>query len=113
LTAREQQFQIDAAGATADGDALTVDIAVDIAKVTQPFKEGVRSAEGFSARGRSEGIPMCATFARGERETWCERGAGHRRLELLKELAPRVSRIALLAAVLVDLNVDVIVVTGF
>jgi hypothetical protein len=46
-----------------------------------------------------------------------ERGAGHQtggtRLEPLGEIGPRVSRIAVLAAELVDLNVDVIVVTGF
>jgi hypothetical protein len=43
----------------------------------------------------------------------CRPQTGGTRLELLSELAPRVARIALLAAELVDLNVDVIVVTGF
>jgi hypothetical protein len=63
LTAREQQFQIGAAGATADGDALTVDMDVDIAKVTQPFKEGVALRGRLLGQGTVRRYPMCATFA--------------------------------------------------
>src|SRR5678816_222839 len=76
----------------------------------------MRSAEGFSGRGRSEGIRCARPSPRRTRNVVrarCRPQTGGTRLELLSELAPRVARIALLAAELVDLNVDVIVVTGF
>jgi hypothetical protein len=74
----------------------------------------MRSAEGFS--GRSEGTDA-RDLRLGERETWTSAvqatQTGGTRLELPRKIGPRVSRIAVLAAELVDLNVDVIVVTGF
>jgi hypothetical protein len=101
-----------AAGAIVDADALTV----DIAKVTQRFKEGDALRGRLLGQGTARRYPMRATFAWANAKRGASAVQATRRGERAwnySGVAPRMSRITVLAAKLIDLNVDVIVVTGF